>query len=95
MTANVRFLQPGETLIGFMTRDGKLIGQFADPSVGHDALSYSYAGLRSKLQSGQAIAITIGKAADGTIKVFGSGVFPPPGGVLTESLRKLAAALVS
>jgi hypothetical protein len=95
MTAGIRILQPGETVIGFMTPDGKLIGQFADPGIGHDVLSYTNPNLRANLQSGQAIAITIGKANDGSIWAFGSGAFPPPGGVMTEAMRKLAVALVS
>ncbi|HUY93112.1 MAG TPA: hypothetical protein VMV10_30565 [Pirellulales bacterium] len=87
-------LQPGETVIGFMTQDGKLIGEFADPSVGHDAMSYLYPGLRSMLKSGQAVAITVGKTKHGAVKAFGSGAFPPPGGVLSAQLRRPAAKLV-
>ncbi|HVW38957.1 MAG TPA: hypothetical protein VHB99_16695 [Pirellulales bacterium] len=89
-----RKLQPGETVIGFMTQDGKLIGEFGEPSLGHDAMSYLYPGLRGMLKSGQAIAITLGKTLNGAIRAFGSGAFPPPGGVLSAQLRQLAAKLV-
>lgn len=94
MAEGVRKLQPGDTVIGFMTRDGKLIGQFADPSLGHDALSVMTPGLRSQIQSGQAIAITVGKSKDGVIRVFGSGTFPPPGGTLSDLFKRLAEKLV-
>lgn len=90
-----RKLNPGETVIGFVRPDGSLIGLLSDPSIGHDALSYSYPGLRAQLNGGQAIAITIGKGLEGTIRVFGSGCFPPPGGVpLSESFKALVAKLV-
>jgi hypothetical protein len=78
-----------------MRSDGSLIGQLSEPSIGHDTLSYAYPGLRSLLASGQAIAITIGKRRDGTIVVFGSGCFPPPGGgPLSDHFKELAAKLV-
>lgn len=78
-----------------MRPDGSLIGQFDNPRMGHDALADNYPGLRSDLKRGRAIAITIGKHADGTIHVFGSGHFPPPGGVpLSLPLKALAAQLV-
>ena len=93
--AAIQKLAPGETLIGFMRPDGSLIGQFSEPSIGHDALSYAYPGLRPLLASDQAIAITIGKRQDGTIVVFGSGCFPPPGGgPLSDDFKGLAARLV-
>lgn len=44
MAAARRRLNAGETVIGFVRRDGSLVGQFADPSIGHDALSYNYPG---------------------------------------------------
>lgn len=90
-----RKLAPGETIIGFIRPDGTLIGQFARPRVGHDALADNYPGLRSDLNAGRAIAITIGNRSDGIIEVFGSGYFPPPGGVpLSAHLKSLAARLV-
>lgn len=95
MAAARRKLNPGETVIGFVRLDGSLVGQFADPNIGHDALSYNYPGLRAQLNGGQAIAITIGKGLDGTIRVLGSGCFPPPGGVpLSASFKALVAKLV-
>jgi hypothetical protein len=52
-------------------------------------------GLRSLLHNGQTIAITIGKRQDGTMVVFGSGCFPPPGGgPLSDHFKELAAKLV-
>ncbi|HEX5500157.1 MAG TPA: hypothetical protein VFX03_13055 [Thermomicrobiales bacterium] len=64
-------------------------------AVGDDAMSYLYPGVRDMLKSRQAIAITIGKTKNGEIKAFGSGTFPPPGGVLSGPLRQLAAKLVA
>lgn len=88
-------LNPGETVIGFVRPDGSLIGQFADPAIGHQALAACYSGLTSQLNAGQAIAITIGKRLDDRIVVFGSGCFPPPGGLpLGASFKGLVAKLV-
>jgi len=81
MSRAVRELKPGEVVIGFMTRYGKQIGDFADPAVGHDVLADRTPDLRSQLKSGQAIGITVGKNSVGEIFAFGSGVFPPPGGI--------------
>lgn len=90
-----RKLSVGEFVIGFMRPDGRLIGRFAHPRLGHDALADKHPGLRSDLGHGRAIAITIGKHTDGTIHVFGSGHFPPPGGVpLSAQMKALAARLV-
>jgi hypothetical protein len=90
-----RKLSAGEFVIGFMRPNGSLIGHFAPLRMGHDAIADSYPGLRSELRLGRAIAITIGKHADGTIHVFGSGHFPPPAGVpLSAQLKALAAQLV-
>jgi hypothetical protein len=95
MSQAVRKLAPGEVVIGFIRPDGTLIGEWADASIGHDAHSYTVAGLRSQLAGGQAIAVTIGKSAAGKIRVFGSGAFPPPGGgPLSRGLRDLASKLV-
>jgi hypothetical protein len=44
MAASRRKLSPGETVIGFVRLDGSLVGQFADPVVGHSALASAYAG---------------------------------------------------
>jgi hypothetical protein len=93
--SQVRVLQPGEVVIGFIRLDGRLIGSLADASLGHDALSYTIPGVRAQLAMGQAVAVTIGKSTTGVIKVFGSGAFPPPGGVpLSKILRDLASQLV-
>ena len=81
MPQAVRKLTPGEVVIGFVRPDGSLIGDLADAAVGHDNHSYSVSGLRAQLAAGQAIAVTVGKSAAGVIQVFGSGAFPPPGGV--------------
>ena len=90
-----RKLDPGEIVIGFVRPNGRLFGQFANPSIGHEALSDRYPGLRSKLMAGQAIAVSIGKRTDGRIQVFASGHFPPPGGVpLSQGFRELVAQLV-
>jgi hypothetical protein len=95
MAAAVRKLVPGEVIIAFVRPDGTLIGDFADPSLGHDTLSYSVPSLRGKLATGHAIAITLAKTQDGKIKVFGSGAFPPPeGGLLSPALRELCSKLV-
>jgi hypothetical protein len=95
MQPAVRKLAPGEVVIGFIRQDGSLIGEFADAAIGHDAHSYTVPGLRSQLANAQAIAVTIGKASDGTIRVFGSGAFPPPGGgPLSAALKQLAGQLV-
>lgn len=40
-----RKLNPGEIVIGFVCPNGQLIGQFAEPSIGHEALSDQYPGL--------------------------------------------------
>lgn len=47
MAVTRRKLNPGETVIGFVRPDGSLIGQFADPAIGHQALAARYAGLTS------------------------------------------------
>jgi hypothetical protein len=95
MSQAVRKLSPGEVVIGFIRPGGELIGELTDAAIGHDAHSYSVSGLRSQLSSGQAIAVTIGKTADGVVKVFGSGAFPPPGGgPLSQTLKEHAARLV-
>lgn len=95
MAVTRRKLNPGETVIGFVRPDGSLIGQFADPAVGHQSLAFRYPGLLTKLKTGHAIAITIGKRPDGTIMVFGSGHFPPPGGMpLSASFKALVEKLV-
>jgi hypothetical protein len=95
MPQDVRKLALGEVIIGFMTPDGKLIGEFAEARVGHEALSLRTEGLRAKLASGQAVAITLGKSATGAITVFGSGAFVPPGGKpLSEELKDRARRLV-
>ena len=95
MAEGMRRLNPGETVIGFMTRDGKLIGELADAKLGHAVLSDLYPHLASRLKSGDAIAITLFKMRDGTIKAFGSGTFPPPGGTLSGYLQKFAERLVN
>jgi hypothetical protein len=90
-----RQLKPGETLIGFISLDGKLIGEFASPAIGHEMLALQVPGLRSRLERGQAIGITIGKRDDGTISVFGSAAFSPTGAQpLSEALKELARRLV-
>lgn len=95
MAAARRKLNPGEIVIGFVRPNGRLIGQFADPNIGHEAWSDQYPGLRSKLKAGQAIAVSIGKRTDGRIQVFASGHFPPPAGVpLSQDFKQLVAKLV-
>jgi hypothetical protein len=95
MPQAVRKLSPGEVVIGFMTVDGKLIGELAEPRIGHARLSLGMEGLLARLSSGQAVAITIGKSASGIITVFGSGAFPPPGGKpLSQELKDRARRLV-
>jgi hypothetical protein len=94
MPPAARKLSPGEVVIGFVEPDGTLIGELASAAVGHDAHSYSVPGLRSRLASGQAIAVTIAKSMSGEIRVFGSGAFPPPGGILSSSLKAIASHLV-
>ena len=95
MSQAVRKLSPGEVVIGFIHPEGTLIGELVDAQIGHEELSYRAESLRSKLASGLAIAITIGKRDDGTVKVLGSGAFPPlGGGPLSNTLRNLAATLV-
>ena len=95
MPKAVRKLTPGDVVIGFIRPDGELIGHLVDAAIGHDVHSYTIPGLRSKLATGQAIAVTIGKTTSGVIKVFGSGAFPPPGGgALSQALRDLASQLV-
>lgn len=86
MSQPVRKLFPGEVVIGFVRPTGELIGELVDAAVGHDVHCYSVPHLRSQLARGHAIAVTIGKASDGSIKVFGAGAFPPPGGV--RSVRR-------
>lgn len=95
MSQAVRKLTPGEVVIGFIRPDGSLIGELVSVAISHEAHSYSVSGLRDKLITGQAIAVTIGKTLKGEIQVFGSGMFPPPGGrKLSHQLRMLAGRLV-
>ena len=79
-------LRPGQTLIGFMTADGRLVGSWAKPSLGHERLA---AVLNLKRSSGLklgVVAITVGKRSDGGVQAFGSGSYGP----LTEAARELA-----
>jgi len=95
MSQAVRKLTPGEVVIGFINPNGELVGELVDVAVGHEAHSYSVSGLRARLSSGRVIAVTIGKSSSGEIRVFGSGMFPPPGGGrLNPALCELASRLV-
>jgi len=95
MPPSVRKLAPEEVVIGFISPNGELIGELVDFSIGHEAHSYTVFGLRSKLATGHAIGITIGKSRTGDIKVIGSAAFLPPGGrVLSDALCDLAKRLV-
>lgn len=94
MTSLPRQLKTGETLIGFMSLDGKLIGEFAGPAMGHEMLALQVPGLRSRLEN-KAIGITIGKKPDGTISVFGSAAFSPIGAQpISQALKDRARRLV-
>ncbi|MBN1548185.1 MAG: hypothetical protein JW902_16145 [Syntrophaceae bacterium] len=88
-------LKPGQCVIGFMKKDGTLIGKFADPKIGHESLA-SQLGVYDLAKNGSVIAITICKGCSReNIRAFGSGMFPPPGGgPMPEYLRTLAEKLV-
>lgn len=94
--AAIRTLQPGETAIGFMDKSGKLVGELADPAIGHYRLADLYGISHNDLRKPRynVIAITVHKTRDGQIRAFGSGDFPPPGGTLAGYLRTLAERLV-
>jgi hypothetical protein len=78
-----------------MSPDGKLIGEFASPAVGHDILVLQVPGLKTRVARGHAVAITIGKRLDGTIAVLGSGGYPLPGGQpLSQEMKDRARRLV-
>ncbi len=87
-----RALSPGETMIGFMRPDGTLVGSLAHPRVGHDLLA-SQLGLAGAANRGDVIAFTVGKSSSGEIRGFGSGTFPPPGGIMDDRVRSLVQAL--
>ncbi len=90
--AGRRALSPGETVIGFMRRDGTLIGAIEHPRIGHDLLA-SRLGITSAAKNGDVIAFTVGKSSSGSIRGFGSGTFPPPGGIMDDGIRALVEAL--
>lgn len=87
----------GQIFIGFVDRHGRLTGELVNARKvkGHEELAYMYEGLLSKLKSGQAFGVTVGKMSDGTIVAYGSGTFPPPGGIkMAEYFRELVKRLI-
>ena len=94
MSDSIRELKPRETVIGFIDRRGKLVGELTDARVGHDALADLTDGVRTKLEAGQLFAISINKDSLGKIHVFGSGTFEHPDGILPEYLRTFGKMLV-
>jgi hypothetical protein len=85
-----QFVEPGKMKIGFMTRDGKLIGgKLYEPRIGHEDLA-SQLNLFNQVKSGAAIGISVGKTSDGSINSFGSARFGP----LTDAQKAMANKLI-
>jgi ABC-type amino acid transport substrate-binding protein len=91
--AQRQFIEQGKHLSGFMTQDGRLIGQLTDAIVGHDALALRL-GVTAAADSGKVIGFSLIKTPEGSIRVWGSGSFPPPTGYLDDAVANLIRALV-
>jgi len=85
-----RHLKAGEARIGFVDRHGKLIGDLYDPKVGHDNAVDFVENLRSRVNAGDAFAVTVGKDSSGKIWSFGSQNF----GSLPDYLKSAVEGLV-
>jgi len=93
--AGRRAIVPGETLIGFMRKDGTLIGEMAKLTsrFGHSEMAAAR-NLTAAAKRGEIIPFTVGKTSAGKLHAYGSGTFPPPGGIMSDSVRALILRLV-
>lgn len=81
-----------------MTRDGKFVGELVSATKGtrltHEIIADGIPGHLAGINGGDVVAMSIFKDRSGKITSFGSSTFPPQGGMLSDSLKRLAELLV-